>query len=141
MINKNNLLSELLSNNSIKLIDINSKTSLKTSKQKLLFSINKEINILKIRENLELIKTKYFSEKHNKTLVKIENRFWKNSINNTISFNLKCKGEIVNIDGVNNKNQNFSCENNKQTLIDSLKHFYSVIEKLDNNNLIFNQIK
>jgi hypothetical protein len=113
----------------------------KTSKQKLLFSISKEIEILKNRNNLEL-KTfkkgeKYINKNGIETVYlnnRVENRFHKNPINNIVSFNLKYKGMIV---PINNNNQSFSCENNIETLIKSYNQYYNIIENLDNNHQLF----
>ena len=91
-------LSKLLSN-----IDgvtlIKNKTVSKTPKQKLLNSINKEIEILNNRDNLFLKTFKkgdsYINMKGETEYYKndrIENRFHKNPINNIVSFNLKYKG-------------------------------------------------
>ena len=113
----------------------------KTSKQKLLFSISKEIEILKNRNNLEL-KTfkkgeKYINKNGIETVYlnnRVENRFHKNPINNIVSFNLKYKGMII---PINNNNQSFSCENNIKTLIESYNQYYNIIENLDNNHQLF----
>ena len=113
----------------------------KTSKQKLLFSISKEIEILKNRNNLELKTFKkgdsYINKKGETEYYKndrVENRFHKNPINNIVSFNLKYKGMII---PINSNNQSFSCENNIETLINTYSKFYNQIEKLDSNHSIF----
>jgi len=133
-------LSKLLSN-----IDgvtlIKNKTVSKTPKQKLLNSINKEIEILNNRDNLFLKTFKkgdsYINIKGETEYYKnnrIENRFHKNPINNIVSFNLKYKGMII---PINSNNQSFSCENNIETLINTYSKFYNQIEKLDSNHSIF----
>ena len=113
----------------------------KTSKQKLLFSISKEIEILKNRDNLFLKTFKkgdsYINKKGETEYYKndrVENRFHKNPINNIVSFNLKYKGMII---PINNNNQSFSCENNIETLIKSYNQYYNIIENLNNNHQLF----
>ena len=113
----------------------------KTSKQKLLFSISKEIEILKNRDNLFLKTFKkgdsYINKKGETEYYKndrVENRFHKNPINNIVSFNLKYKGMII---PINNNNQSFSCENNIETLIESYNQYYNIIENLNNNHQLF----
>lgn len=113
----------------------------KTSKQKLLFSISKEIEILKNRDNLFLKTFKkgdsYINKKGETEYYKndrVENRFHKNPINNIVSFNLKYKGMII---PINNNNQSFSCENNIKTLIKSYNQYYNIIENLNNNHQLF----
>tara|TARA_R110001592_G_scaffold218639_1_gene472664 strand:+ start:108 stop:602 length:495 start_codon:yes stop_codon:yes gene_type:complete len=133
-------LSELLEGiNGISLIE--NKTISKTSKQKLLNSINKEIEILGNRNSLELKIFKKGEKYINKNGIefeylnnRVENRFHKNPINNIVSFNLKYKGMIL---PINNNNQSFSCENNIETLIINYNKFYQIIENLDNNHSIF----
>ena len=133
-------LSKLLSN-----IDgvtlIKNKTVSKTPKQKLLNSINKEIEILNNRDNLFLKTFKkgdsYINIKGETEYYKnnrIENRFHKNPINNIVSFNLKYKGMII---PINSNNQSFSCENNIETLIESYNQYYNIIENLNNNHQLF----
>tara|TARA_B110000046_G_scaffold174000_1_gene197254 strand:- start:155 stop:643 length:489 start_codon:yes stop_codon:yes gene_type:complete len=113
----------------------------KTSKQKLLFSISKEIETLKNRDNLFLKTFKkgdsYINKKGETEYYKndrVENRFHKNPINNIVSFNLKYKGMII---PINNNNQSFSCENNIETLIESYNQYYNIIENLNNNHQLF----
>ena len=121
-------------NNLINVID-NSIVLKKTNKEKLLFSIEKEINLLNDRDNLKLRSKTYFSDKHSKNMVKVENRFWRNSENENVSFNLKYKGKIVPIKGMENKS--FSCKNNVETLINSLSMLKGWINDLDDSNGLF----
>ena len=68
-------------------------------------------------------------------MVKVENRFWRNSENENVSFNLKYKGKIVPIKGMENKS--FSCKNNVETLINSLSMLKGWINDLDDSNGLF----
>tara|TARA_B110000977_G_scaffold188858_1_gene257602 strand:+ start:108 stop:608 length:501 start_codon:yes stop_codon:yes gene_type:complete len=125
--------------NGISLVE--NKTISKTPKDKILNSINKEIEILNNRNSLEL-KTFKKGEKYiNKNGIeceylndRVENRFHKNPINNIVSFNLKYKGMIL---PINNNNQSFSCENSVEILIINYKKFYKIIENLKNNHQLF----
>tara|TARA_B100000609_G_C17112794_1_gene380630 strand:- start:244 stop:678 length:435 start_codon:yes stop_codon:yes gene_type:complete len=130
-----NLLSLIEKNNLINVIDNEYSFKKKTNKEKLLFSIEKEINLLNDRDNLKLRSKTYFSEKHSKNMVKVENRFWRNSENENVSFNLKYKGKIVPIKGMENKS--FSCKNNVETLINSLSMLKGWINDLDDSNGLF----
>ena len=136
-----NLFNQLKNVDGISLIENQKLIKSKTSKQKLLFSISKEIEILKNRNNLELKTFKKGDSYINKKLYReqykndrVENRFHKNPINNIVSFNLKYKGMII---PINNNNQSFSCENNIETLIKSYNQYYNIIENLDNNHQLF----
>jgi|TARA_Y100000592_G_C5414352_1_gene289796 aspartate carbamoyltransferase regulatory subunit len=130
-----NLLSLIEKNNLINVIDNEYSFKKKTNKEKLLFSIEKEINLLNDRDNLKLRSKTYFSDKHSKNMVKVENRFWRNSENENVSFNLKYKGKIVPIKGMENKS--FSCKNNVETLINSLSMLKGWINDLDDSNGLF----
>ena len=130
---------KLVSCNGISLIE--NQTISKTPKNKILNSINKEIEILNNRDNLFLKTFKkgdpYINLKGEAEYYKndrIENRFHKNPINNRVSFNLKYKGMIV---PINNNNQSFSCENSVDVLIINYTKFYQIIENLDNNHQLF----
>ena len=130
---------KLVSCNGISLIE--NQTISKTPKNKILNSINKEIEILNNRDNLFLKTFKkgdpYINLKGETEYYKndrIENRFHKNPINNIVSFNLKYKGMIV---PINNNNQSFSCENSVDVLIINYTKFYQIIENLDNNHQLF----
>ena len=130
---------KLVSCNGISLIE--NQTISKTPKNKILNSINKEIEILNNRDNLFLKTFKkgdpYINLKGETEYYKndrIENRFHKNPINNRVSFNLKYKGMII---PINSNNQSFSCENNIETLIKSYNQYYNIIENLDNNHQLF----
>ena len=136
-----NLFNQLKNVDGISLIENQKLIKSKTSKQKLLFSISKEIETLKNRNNLELKTFKkgdsYINKKGETEYYKndrVENRFHKNPINNIVSFNLKYKGMII---PINNNNQSFSCENNIETLINTYSKFYNQIEKLNSNHSIF----
>jgi len=134
------LLDEILSIKGISLCDNQKLTSSKTPKQKLLFSISKEIKILENRNSLELevfkkgdiyinkqgVEDKYLNDR-------IENRFHKNPIGNQVLFNLKHKGKIIDF----NNNQSFSCENNIGSLIKMYKTIYNVVESFDDNNEVW----
>lgn len=136
-----NLFNQLKNVNGISLTKNQKLIKPKTSKQKLLFSIRKEIEILKNRNNLEL---KTFKKGDSYTNLKgeieyyknnrIENRFHKNPINNIVSFNLKYKGKIV---PINNNNESFSCKNSVDILIINYNKFYQIIENLDDNHQLF----
>ena len=63
-----NLLSLIEKNNLINVIDNEYSFKKKTNKEKLLFSIEKEINLLNDRDNLKLRSKTYFSEKHSKNI-------------------------------------------------------------------------
>ena len=130
-----NLLSLIEKNNLINVIDNEYSFKKKTNKEKLLFSIEKEINLLNDRDNLKLRSKTYYSDKHQKNMVKVENRFWRNSENENVSFNLKYKGKIVPIKGMENKS--FSCKNNVETLINSLSMLKGWINDLDDSNGLF----
>jgi hypothetical protein len=125
-----NLLSLIEKNNLINVIDNEYSFKKKTNKEKLLFSIEKEINLLNDRDNLKLRSKTYFSDKHSKNMVKVENRE-----NENVSFNLKYKGKIVPIKGMENKS--FSCKNNVETLINSLSMLKGWINDLDDSNGLF----
>lgn len=136
-----NLFNQLKNVDGISLTENQKLIKSKTSKQKLLFSISKEIETLKNRNNLELKTFKkgdsYINKKGETEYYKndrVENRFHKNPINNIVSFNLKYKGMII---PINNNNQSFSCENNIETLIKSYNQYYNIIENLDNNHQLF----
>ena len=136
-----NLFNQLKNVDGISLTENQKLIKSKTSKQKLLFSISKEIETLKNRNNLELKTFKkgdsYINKKGETEYYKndrVENRFHKNPINNIVSFNLKYKGMII---PINSNNQSFSCENNIETLINTYSKFYNQIEKLNSNHSIF----
>jgi hypothetical protein len=135
------LLNELLQIGGIERVESKSISVSKNPKEKLLFSIKKEIGILNERNDLNLI---VYKKGENSKIKKngeylpfkndrIENRFYKNPIDNKVVFNLKYKGMIIPIgDG-----KSFSCDNNVEILINNLNHFYSVIENLNEDNSIF----
>lgn len=134
------LLYEILSIKGISLCDNQKLTSSKTPKQKLLFSISKEIEILENRDSLELKVFKKGDTYINKQGVedkylndRIENRFHKNPIGNQVLFNLKHKGKIIDF----NNNQSFTCGNNIESLINMYKSIYRVVEGFDGNNEIW----
>lgn len=134
------LLNELLQIGGIDRVESKSISVSKNPKDKLLFSIKKEIEILNKRIDLNLIIFKKGEKYINKNGIenvylndRIENRFHKNPINNKVVFNLKYKGMIIPIgDG-----KSFSCENSVEILIKNLNHFYSVIENLNDDNSLF----
>ena len=132
-------------NSSIGLEKNESNFKSKTPKEKLLYSIEKEIKILNNRDNLELTllskKGDIYTNKNKETKTylndRYENRFWKNSNSDSIMFNLKYKGKIIPIvDGMS-----LSCKNSIDVLIDSLNTIYTQIELLDNSDILFSNIK
>ena len=134
------LLNQLLRVKGIGLGDNQKLTSSKTPKQKLLFSISKEIGILETRDSLELKVFKKGDTYINKQGVedkylndRIENRFHKNPIGNQVLFNLKHKGKIIDF----NNNQSFTCENDIESLINMYKSIYSVVGSFDDDNEIW----
>tara|TARA_R110000764_G_scaffold53626_3_gene116838 strand:- start:852 stop:1340 length:489 start_codon:yes stop_codon:yes gene_type:complete len=136
-----NLFNQLKNVDGISLTENQKLIKSKTPKQKILFSISKEIELLKNRNSLELKTFKKGEKYFNKNGIeseylnyRVENRFHKNPINNIVSFNLKYKGMII---PINNNNQSFSCENNIKTLIESYNQYYNIIENLDNNHQLF----
>ena len=131
------------SSNLLSIID-NQSSNTKTNKQKLVYSIEKEIQSLFNRESLTLkqISKKgenYINKKGENSTYKndrFENRFWKNPSNGIVTFNLKYKGKILPIDGMENKS--FSCENSVESLLKSLTYLKSVIGDLDETDKLFN---
>ena len=66
-----------------------------------------------------------------------ENRFWKNSNSDTITFNLKYKGKIIPIV----EGESIECNNSVDSLIRSLNQIKTQIELLDNSDILFSNIK
>lgn len=117
----------------------------KTPKQKLTYSIDKEIEILKDRDNLELIqlskKGEIYTNKSGETSTykndRYENRFWKNSSNGNVLFNLKYKGKIIPII----EGKSLSCKNDRNVLIDSLTQIKTQINLLDDSDILFDSLR
>lgn len=117
----------------------------KTEKEKLLYSIEKEIKILSDRDSLELVllskKGDIYTNKNKETKTylndRYENRFWKNSNSDTITFNLKYKGKIIPIV----EGESIECNNSVDSLIMSLNQIKTQIELLDNSDILFSNIK
>tara|TARA_R110002012_G_scaffold2264_1_gene10817 strand:+ start:934 stop:1392 length:459 start_codon:yes stop_codon:yes gene_type:complete len=117
----------------------------KTEKEKLLYSIEKEIKILSNRDSLELVllskKGDIYTNKNKETKTylndRYENRFWKNSNSDTITFNLKYKGKIIPIV----EGESIECNNSVDSLIMSLNQIKTQIELLDNSDILFSNIK
>ncbi len=117
----------------------------KTEKEKLLYSIEKEIKILSDRDSLELVllskKGDIYTNKNKETKTylndRYENRFWKNSNSDTITFNLKYKGKIIPIV----EGESIECNNSVDSLIMSLNQIKTQIKLLDNSDILFSNIK
>ena len=132
-------------NSSIGLEKNESNFKSKTPKEKLLYSIEKEIKILNNRDNLELTllskKGDIYTNKNKETKTylndRYENRFWKNSNSDTITFNLKYKGKIIPIV----EGESIECNNSVDSLIMSLNQIKTQIELLDNSDILFSNIK
>ena len=136
----NQLFNEFISVDGITLTENNELIKSKTPKQKILYSIRKEIKEIENRTDLRLQTFKkgdiYIDKSGEEKTYKnnrIENRFHKNPINGLVSFNLKYKGKIIPI----NEEKSFSCENNIETLIGIYEKYYSIIENLNEEHQLF----
>lgn len=111
----------------------------KSMQDKVIKSINDEIKVLQSRENLEILKKpkKVYGEM---TEVN-ENRFWKPSPTNPnqVVFNIKVNKRIFGFgQKVDRYNPTyFSCENNKDVLIEKLVSIKEGLEKLEPNHKFF----
>jgi hypothetical protein len=112
----------------------------KTPKEKILYSIRKEIREIENRTDLRLKVFKkgdtYIDKSGDEKTYKnnrIENRFHKNPIGDLVSFNLKYKGQIIPI----SNQKSFSCKNNIESLIEIYKKYYSIIENLTDDHQLF----
>jgi len=112
----------------------NSKLS---KKEKLVKEIKREINLIKNRENLEL---KKITKKINGLDVFVnENRFWKKGDDdNYVLVTLKYKGVIV---GLENKKEFFKIDNDKNVLVEFLNSIIEYLIKIEENDVIWNDIK
>ncbi|MDC0001195.1 hypothetical protein OAD81_02960 [Flavobacteriaceae bacterium] len=111
----------------------------KPLKDRILDSIDKEIEIIEGRENLTLLK---LNKTVNGKLTEVnENRFWKpsNNMKNKLLVNIKLKGKIFGCGKVVNRwNPNYMIvEDDKQKLIDFLKSVKDGLDKVDVNNKEF----
>ena len=139
------LLNFINDHSTLSMVENESNFKSKTEKEKLLYSIEKEIKILKKKDNLELDllskKGEEYLDKNKVTKTylndRYENRFWKNSNSDTVTFNLKYKGKIVPIV----KGKSLSCNNSVDSLIMSLNQIKTQIELLDDNDILFSNIK
>ena len=107
-------------------------------KNKIINSINKEIEVIKERENLSLRKVAKMV-KGKRSMVN-ENRFWKQSIvnPNNLLVSVKVKGKMVKFSS-NNETKYFMCENTKESLIGLLEGIKNKVEQLEENHPIFNE--
>jgi hypothetical protein len=112
----------------------NSKLS---KKEKLVKEIKREINLIKNRENLEL---KKITKKIKGLDVFVnENRFWKKGDDdNYVLVTLKYKGVIV---GLENKKEFFKIDNDKNILVEFLNSIIEYLIKIEENDVIWNDIK
>lgn len=112
----------------------NSKLS---KKEKLVKEIKREINLIKNRENLEL---KKITKKIKGLDVFVnENRFWKKGDDDNYVFvTLKYKGVIV---GLENKKEFFKIDNDKNILVEFLNSIIEYLIKIEENDVIWNDIK
>lgn len=107
-------------------------------KTKLINSISKEIDEIKRRKNLTLLRIS--KNVKGKRIEVNENRFWKQSIANpnTLLVSIKHKGKIVKFSS-DDTPQYFVCENDKNKLVGLLESVKSNVEQLEENHPIFNQ--
>ena len=128
-----------------------------TSKQKFINNINSEIQIMKVRNDFNLIPInkkgdEYTNRKDEKSVYefdRIENRFHIKS-DDIVRFNFKYKGKIIILPTQKTKkNENgkvrvieyLKCENNIETYINMLNNFKDVFNMIDENDEFFTQIK
>jgi hypothetical protein len=108
----------------------------KSLKERILNSIDKEIEIIEGREDLTLLK---LNKNVNGKLTEVnENRFWKpsNSMENKLLINIKLKGKIFGCGKeVDRYNPNYMVvENSKKKLIGLLNNVKDSLESIDENN-------
>ena len=108
----------------------------KSLKERILNSIDTEIEIIEGRENLTLLK---LNKTVNGKIYEVnENRFWKpsNSMENKLLVNIKLKGKIFGCGKVVNRwNPNYMIvEDDKQKLIDAFNKAHEAVESIDENN-------
>lgn len=140
-INNQTQLLNFFNNHSTMSLEENDNTKSKTPKEKLVYSIQKEIDILNNRNDLTLLQLSkkgdtYTNSKGEKSTYKndrFENRFWKSSSNGKLFFNLKYKGKIIPI--INGKD--IVCNNSVESLLLSLNQIKTQIELLDDSDVLF----
>ena len=111
----------------------------KSLKERILKSIDTEIEMIESRKDLTLLK---LNKTVNGKLTEVnENRFWKpsNNMKNKLLVNIKLKGKIFGCGKVVNRwNPNYMIiEDNKQKLIDFLKSVKDGLDKVHENNKEF----
>ena len=135
-----NVLKELQSKVSGKLVKSDRNITKLSNQQKVLNSIDREIKILNERDDLVLRK---ITKKNNKTQTESlvdEIRMWKNHKDPKLVFvTLKFKGKILLNDG--KTPLYYEVENNNKSVIEKLSELKDFIKSLDSNNKFFNQIK
>jgi hypothetical protein len=112
----------------------NSKIS---KKEKLIREIRREIVLVANRENLDILK---IDKKIKGIICEVnENRYWKkDKDDNYILVTLKYKGVIV---GLENKKMSFRLENDRNKLIDFLVSIRIYLEGIDENDVIWENVK
>ena len=112
----------------------NSKIS---KKEKLIREIKREINLILIREDLEI---KKITKKVKGLDVEInENRYWKKSDDSKfILVTLKYKGVIV---GVKDKKEFYKVEKDKNKLVEFLNDIITYLNKIEERDEIWNNLK
>lgn len=105
-------------------------------KNKVITSIEKEIEIIRERENLSLRKVAKMV-KGVRSMVN-ENRFWKQSIlnPNNLLVSVKVKGKIVKFSS-NDETKYFMCENTKESLIGLLNSIKNKVESIGEDHPIW----
>ena len=115
--------------------------NLKTSnQQKVINSINREIELIKGRNDLKLRKIK--KKLKGKEYEVNESRFWKISKTepNKLLVSIKCNSQILKLDS-SKENKYLDCINEKDKLIDLLENIKNKFISLESNHPVFNQIK
>jgi len=108
-----------------------------SKKQKLIKEIKREIDLIKKRENLE-IKKQSKKIKGIESLIN-ENRFWKKCNDDKyILVTIKYKGVIV---GLENKNEFYKIENDKNKLIEFLNNIIKHLSEIEENDIIWNGVR
>ena len=109
--------------------------SKKSYKGKIVDSISKEIKVMKGREDLELL---FVVDKNGNSTNRTELRFHTKPKKDIVEFNIKYKSKIFKL---SNDNKVMSCNNNITDYLKTLESVKNVIEKLEDDNSIFNQLK
>jgi hypothetical protein len=103
----------------------------------LIKEIKREIDLIKKRENLE-IKKQSKKIKGIESLIN-ENRFWKKCNDDKyILVTIKYKGVIV---GLENKNEFYKIENDKNKLIEFLNNIIKHLSEIEENDIIWNGVR